>query len=76
MPSSPIPLPSWEGGPDVTAPDAALRSRSGSPPRVGEELGEGSTWIPAPVLVDEPATSAARALSDMSGLNKRDDGDA
>lgn len=41
--------------------------------------GGAAPWTPVPVLVDEPATSAARALcemSEMSGLNERDNGGA
>ena len=38
--------------------------------------GRGSPWIAAPVLVDEPATSAALALREMSELHERDNGDA
>ena len=60
----PLPLaPSLlgEGEPESARTVEALGPRSGSPSRAGE----GSAWTIIPVVVAEPATSAARALTDI-----------
>ena len=63
----PLPLtpsPTREGEPESARTVETVGPLSGPPPRAGDGLGEGSRWRVAPVMVAEPATSAARALTE------------
>ena len=74
-PSPPRPSSTRGGEPEPergpTSSNLRAASGSGPPSQEGRGIGgEGAHWTPTPVLVDEPATSAAQALSEMSKVNR------
>ena len=73
QPSPPAPPCVGEGSQNLAPALPPFGQRLVPPPSSSEEgvRGRGSAWTPAPLVVDEPATSAARALA---GLHNDDGG--